>query len=258
LSGEGAVTSARRQLPLHLFTAAVIALWAALAAFLPAYVLPGPAEVARGLVRFLLAPPMLLHLALSLGHVAAALFFSFLLGSGLALLAHYAPACRLMVHGRIGPFLNAFSGVGWTFVAILWFGLSDATVIFAIAVLLVPFAIVNIGAGLDGLDRELVEMGRSFGRRRGAEFRRIVLPALYPYVFATLRTGFGVAWKVALTAELFGGNAGLGYLVNIARQDYNTPLILVVILLMMAIVYLVDRQLLAPLQARLGRHYGAA
>jgi len=110
--------------------------------------------------------------------------------------------------------------------------------------------------GADMRQRE-GEMARSFGRRPLAEFRAIVLPSLYPYVFATLRIGFGVAWKVALTAELFGGNAGLGYLFNIARQDYDTPLIFVVIVLMIAFVYLVDRQILAPLQARLGRHYAA-
>lgn len=243
--------------PVHLATLAALAAWALAGFFLPAYLLPGPAEVARGLFRFLGDPQMLRHLALSLAHVGAALAASFLIGAGLALLAHYAPACRLMVHGRISPFLNAFSGIGWTLIAILWFGVSDLTVVFAIAVILTPFAIVNIAAGLAALDRELIEMARSFGRRPLAEFRAIVLPSLYPYVFATLRIGFGVAWKVALTAELFGGNAGLGYLFNIARQDYDTPLIFVVIVLMIAFVYLVDRQILAPLQARLGRHYAA-
>ena len=37
-------------------------------------------------------------------------------------------------------------------------------------------------------------------------------PALLPFGAATLRIMFGVAWKVALTAELFGGSNGLGYI----------------------------------------------
>ncbi len=46
-------------------------------------------------------------------------------------------------------------------------------------------------------------------------------------MFATLRIMFGVAWKVTLTAELFGGNSGLGYLINMARQDFDTTTIFV-------------------------------
>ena len=45
------------------------------------------------------------------------------------------------------------------------------------------------------------------------------------------------SWKVALTAELFGGNAGLGYLVNVARQEFDTPTIFAVIVLIIAFVY---------------------
>ena len=40
-----------------------------------------------------------------------------------------------------------------------------------------------------------------------------------------LRINFGTAWKVALTAELFGGGSGLGYLMNLARQSFDTAMI---------------------------------
>jgi NitT/TauT family transport system permease protein len=79
---------------------------------------------------------------------------------------------------------------------------------------------------------------------------------LVPFVFATLRIMFGVAWKVTLTAELFGGNAGFGYLINLARQEFDTATIFVVILLIIAFVYGTDRLVFAPIQARLARQYG--
>ena len=125
----------------------------------------------------------------------------------------------------------------------------------AIAAVLTPFALVNMRAGLDALDPELLEMARSFGRRRPREMLLVVAPSLLPFAFATLRLSFGVAWKVALTAELFGGNAGFGYLFNLARQEFDTTLILVVIVLIIAFVYSMDRFVFAPLQARLSTHY---
>ena len=98
-------------------------------------------------------------------------------------------------------------------------------------------------------------MSSSFGRGRWVRFRKILLPSLYPFIFATLRISFGVAWKVALTAELFGGSSGLGYLFNLARQDFDMPLILAVILIIVAFVYCTDRFVFVPAQARLARHH---
>src|SRR6202167_6187814 len=82
---------------------------------------------------------------------------------------------------------------------------------------------------------------QSFTRSRWRQFVRIVLPALLPFMFATMRISFGVAWKVALAAELFGGRSGLGYLFNIARQNFDMPLILVIVIVIIAFVYGTDR-----------------
>ena len=149
-----------------------------------------------------------------------------------------------------------FRSIGWTLLAVIWFGINHVTVVFAISMVLTPFAIINLREGLDNLDRELLEMGASFGRLRWRRFRLLILPALYPFIFATLRVSFGVAWKVALTAELFGGSSGLGYLFNLARQDFDTPLLLAVIIIIIAFVYSTDRFVFAPLQTRLARHHG--
>ena len=51
---------------------------------------------------------------------------AFVLGCALAALAHYIRPLRLLIEGRLTPFLNAFSGIGWLFLAILWFGLNDS------------------------------------------------------------------------------------------------------------------------------------
>jgi len=60
---------------------------------------------------------------------------------------------------------------------------------------------------------------------------------------------------VALTAELFGGDRGLGFLLNLARQDFDTPLILVVILIIIIFVYSTERFVFTPLQNSLAEHH---
>ena len=154
---------------------------------------------------------------------------------------------------RLTPFLNAFAAIGWLFIGILWFGLNSTTVIFTITLVLLPFTIVNVQAGIGELDGDLIEMGRSLFRGRLRLLTKIVLPLLTPYFFTALRTSFGVAWKVVLTAELFGGNAGVGYLLNVARQEFDTETVFAIIALIFLFVLASEILFFRPLQRRLQR-----
>jgi NitT/TauT family transport system permease protein len=192
-----------RALALHGFTLFAIAGWWAYSQFMPAYLLPGPIPVLWRMAAFVTDAQLALQLAISLGHVAAAIALSFATGTAMAFAAQYLPPTRKLVDARITPFLNAFSGIGWLFLAILWFGIDSTTVIFAVTMILIPFAAINIRTGLTELDAELIELGRSLSRSRRRRFFKLLAPMLVPYIFATLRTSFGVSWKVTLTAELF-------------------------------------------------------
>ena len=240
----------RSRLAAHLFTLAFLLAWWAYSLTVPPFVLPGPVPVAIRLYQFFTTFNLLKQAFASLEHIAAGMAIAFVLGSALAFLAHYVPVLRLAIHGRLSPFLNSFSGIGWTLLSIVWFGVNEFTIVFAIAVVLTPFAIINMREGLETIDRELLEMAASFTRSRWRQFQKIVLPGLVPFVFATLRISFGVSWKVALGAELFGGRTGLGYLFNLAQQNFDVRLILVVIAIIIAFVYETDRLVFAPLQNR--------
>jgi len=239
----------------HIFTVGFLVLWAIYGQIVEPYIMPGPASVAVRLYEFFTDFHLVKHMFWSFTHIGGAIVASFVIGGGLAMLPFYLPSFGLMVYGRLTPFLNSFSGIGWTLLAIMWFGINHFTVMFAISMVLIPFSVINIREGLDAIDREMLEMGRSFGRARWRQFRLLVLPALYPFIFATVRISFGVAWKVALTAELFGGATGLGYLLNLARQDFDMPMILVVIIVIILFVYSTDRWVFAPIQSRLARHH---
>ncbi len=238
------------------FLAAVGTAWVLAAQRMPPFLMPPPDAVGRAAVRFFTSERQLGHLFATLFNVGASIAIAFVLGAALALLAHYLRFFSPPVHGRLSPFLNAFPGIGWTLLAVIWFGVSTGTVVFSIVVVLLPFALVNLREGLAAQDRELAEMGRSFGRSGGLGFLLLVVPALVPFAAATLRIMFGVAWKVTLTAELFGGAEGLGYLINLARQEYDTEIIFTVILFIIVAVYATDRLVFAPIERYGARHFG--
>jgi ABC-type nitrate/sulfonate/bicarbonate transport system permease component len=240
---------------LHAVTVAALLAWWVYSLFVPAYQVPGPVAVARRMAAFVTDPLLSLQLGISLFHATSAIALAFVIGAALAFCAHFIPAARLLVDSRITPFLNAFSAIGWLFLGILWFGLDDTTVIFAITMILIPFSAINLRAGLNELDNELIELGTSLTRARLALLTKVIVPMMVPYVFAALRISFGVAWKVTLTAELFGGNAGIGYLLNVARQEFDTETIFAVILFILLFVACMEVFVFRPLQRRLDRRY---
>ena len=242
----------------HLFTIGFLLLWWGYSHIVPAYQLPGPGIVAQRAITFLTDRDEVAELFLSLAHVSIAIAAAFVIGCALAALAHYVVPLRRLIDGRLTPFLNAFSGIGWLFLAMLWFGLDSFTVVFAVTLILIPFTVINVRTGLQELDGELVELGRSLSRNRLRLTLKIVVPLLVPYLFAALRNSFGVSWKVVLTAELFGGSGGVGFLLNIARQQFDTETIFAIIAFILCFVAFAEIVLFRPIQRHLDRSFGRA
>jgi NitT/TauT family transport system permease protein len=108
-----------------------------------------------------------------------------------------------------------------------------------------PFITINIWEGMKDVDKDLVDMGRAFGLRRGTIVREIYIPSLMPFFFASLRFGFAVAWKIVILAEAFGSSNGIGYMIMQSYGLFNMRHVLgwVVIftVLMLALEYGVFR-----------------
>lgn len=239
----------------HAFTILFFLAWWGYSHIIPAYQLPSPWLVASRIWTFVRDSQELAELGLSLFHVSIAIGIAFVAGCILAALAHWVRSLRLLIDGRLTPFLNAFSGIGWLFLGIVWFGLDSFTVIFAVTLILLPFTIINVRTGLQEIDSDLIELGKSLSRSPWRTAFKIVVPLLVPYLFTALRNSFGVSWKVVLTAELFGGNAGVGYMLNVARQQFDTETIFAIIAFIFIFVACAEIILFRPIQRALDRRF---
>ena len=189
-----------------------VAGWWLAARGMPDFILPGPLAVAERVIDFFILSGIVDDSLVSTVRVASSVVVAVTLGGALAFVPRLWPAGEAIVHERIKPFLNSFPSVGWAILASIWFGPSNLSVIFVQVAILTPFCLVNISEGLKELDRELLEMARSFTRNPVKVFWRITVPLLMPYVVAALRIAYGVGWKIALVSELFGAESGIGFL----------------------------------------------
>src|SRR5262245_50467097 len=217
---------------------------------LPEFILPGSVAVTQRLVELFVTPDFLWQAFTSTWRVLVSIAAAVLIGGGLAFLAHGVPALEGVVDARIKPVLNSFPSIGWAILAAIWFDPGNFSVIFVEVAILIPFCLINIAEGLRNLDRELMEMGRSFTRRRVRILWRLTLPLLVPYALSAVRIAYGIAWKIALVAELLGAPSGLGYLMLRAQTAADSTTFLACCFAIVLIFVAGERLVIVPLERR--------
>jgi NitT/TauT family transport system permease protein/sulfonate transport system permease protein len=228
----------------------LVVLWWATARHLPAFVLPGPAEVFAAMARFATDPGFAAHAAVSFARVVVSVAIAMSLALLLAAAARVAPILDSVVERRILTFLNSFPSVGWAILGVVWFKISTPTVLFIQTAIVLPFCIVNALAGFRQIDPDLDELGRSLTRSPLRRFFKVTLPLAAPFLVAGLRVAYGICWKIALVSELFGASSGIGYLLMRAQTTSDAATVFACCLVIVLIFAITDYLFLRPLAAR--------
>lgn len=231
---------------------AAVAGWWVLSQRMPEFIMPGPAAVGAQIWALFTDPIYIGHVAASTLRVVIAVLIALLLGTALAFLPRWLPVTELIVHERIKPLLNSFPSVGWAILAVIWFGPSHGTIVFIMVMILTPFCLVNVSEGLKELDADLLEMARSFTRRPVVILFKVTLPLLMPYFISALRIAYGVGWKIALVAELFGTSSGLGFLLQQAQSVADATTVFATCFAIVVIFWVGEKAVIEPLARRLG------
>jgi NitT/TauT family transport system permease protein/sulfonate transport system permease protein len=234
--------------------AVVVWWWVASASARPVD-LPSPALVFQKVID-LLVGQQAFQTWTSFGRIIAAVLIALVAGAALVFLTRLLPVTETLVGSVVLTFLNGVPALGWAILGVIWFGVGNFAVIFVVTLILMPFCMVNLWEGMRSLDPGLLEMGRSFTRSSMRVLTRIQIPLLMPYTVAAVRLSFSVGWKVALIAEFFGAEAGLGLVMNRARQAFDTSTVFACIIVVLLVVIVAERAVFDPLSRYLAKRSG--
>ena len=201
--------------------------------------LPSPLSIGKAFVNLSLTGELTHHLGVSMGRAGIGFLIGGLLGlllgvfTGLFRTAEYVldpsiQVLRLVPHLAIAPLI------------ILWFGFGEVSKV-AIIVSGSFFPLyINTFMGIRHVDNKLFEVAKVLGFNRYQKLRRLILPAALPSILLGLRLSLAVAWIGLVVAELIGSQAGVGFLINEAKQNSNTEVIFVGIILFAIVGKLID------------------
>ncbi|MFW5714715.1 MAG: ABC transporter permease [Brevefilum sp.] len=218
---------------------------------LPAFILPGPGLVWARFLKSLRDGQLLHHSLATLLEVIAGL----LLGGLAATVLGYLLSKSSTLEKLISPYLVASQSIPIVAIApllVIWFGPGIFSKILICSLIVFFPVLINTVVGLREVPQDLRELMRSLRASRTQTFWKLEVPAAMPIFLGGLRVGATLSVIGAVVGELVGADRGLGFLINVGRGQYDTALVFVSVITLIAmamalygLVVLVEKQLLS-------------
>ena len=175
------------------------------------------ADVANGKI-----PAATLH---TLQTLLTGLAIGALIGFALASLAVFSPVGRDLL-AVLTAVLNPLPAIAILPLAIIWFGLSDRSIVFIVTLATIWPVAINTDTGFRTISATTQMVAKNLGLRGPRLVIDVLLPAAMPYILTGLKTAWAFGWRTVVAAELVfgvaGSQGGLGWYINTARYYLQT------------------------------------
>jgi NitT/TauT family transport system permease protein len=182
--------------------------------------LPTPRAVVAGAWELLKDGTLARHIGASLMRVASGFGLAVCVALPLGLWMGWVRGAYRTLN-PLFQMLRPISPIAWIPIAILWFGVGDASPIYLIFISSVFPMIVQTTVGVHTIEKRYLRAAENFGVSRHTLFKRVVIPAVLPQIVVGMRIGLGVAWLVVVAAEMIALHSGLGYMIMDSRNAGN-------------------------------------
>ncbi|MCM3630637.1 ABC transporter permease [Paenibacillus glycanilyticus] len=221
--------------------AVLLILWqiAASAGYISPMFMPSPGSILHAFWVLATSENLLHHLLVSMGRAG----LGFLIGGAAGLLIGLLTGLFLKAQYLFDPSIQVLRLVPHLAIApliILWFGFGETSKI-AIIITGSFFPLyINTFLGIRNVDNKLFEVSRILGFSPLRRLTRLILPASLPDILIGVRISLAVSWIGLVVAELIGSRSGIGFLINEAKQNSETSVIFVGIIIFAVIGKLID------------------
>jgi sulfonate transport system permease protein len=193
---------------------------------IPVRMLAAPSQVIATLIAMTRSGELPSNLLVSFGRAAIGLAIGASVGMALALVAGLSRRGDALVD-PIMQIKRTIPVVALSPLFIVWFGIGETPKVALIAFATAFPVYLNFYQGIRGVDVRLVDAARSFGLGHAEIVRHVILPGALPSLLTGLRYSLSIAVVLLVIAEQINASAGLGFLVNNARDFMRTDIIVV-------------------------------
>ena len=155
--------------------------------------------------------------------------------------------------------LQTLPSVCWVPLALLWFGQTEAAMLFVVVMGTLWSLIIATDTGVRTIPPIYTRAARSMGSSGFHTWTYVVLPAALPFLLSGMKQGWAFAWRSLMAAEIYVTiltGFGLGHLLHYGRELNAMDQVIGVMLIIVLIGLAVDKTLFAPIEQFLHRRWG--
>ena len=217
----------------------------------PEFIIPSPSAVLAKFIDVLRDGRLLANTWVTLSQTLAGLT----IGVALSVLLGYAIAKNRLLDDLFSPLIIALQStpvVAYAPLLVIWFGNGPTSKVVTSALIVFFPMLMNTVVGLRSVPKSLRDLMLSLRATPWQMFKHLEVPAALPVLLGGLKVSATLAVIGSVVGEFVSARAGLGWLINDARYNYDTPLVLVAVLMLDAIarvlyaaVSMVEKRVLA-------------
>ena len=128
------------------------------------------------------------------------------------------------------PEVQSAPVVAYAPLLVIWFGSGPTSKIVTGALIVFFPMLMNTIVGIRTVPQPLRDLMISMRATRWQTFTKLEVPAAMPVLISGLKISATLAVIGAVVGEFISANAGLGFLINLARSQYDTPLVIISVL----------------------------
>ena len=223
-----------------------LSLWQLLAWYLNSSLLPLPQTVAHVFFAHCQSGELPYHLGVTMLRLLVSFFISMSIGCVIGVALGRNEKLNAFFDHWLVIFLNVPALVT-IILCYVWFGLSESAAILAVVINKVPNVIVTLREGTRALDKDLLNMAKSYQFSQFKTLKHVILPQLHPFLMSATRSGIALIWKIILMVELLGRSNGMGYQLHLFFQWFDIASILAYTIAFVGVIQLIEFAVLKPI-----------
>lgn len=180
------------------------------------------------------------------------------IGIPLGILVSWSPFARRTI-GVVALGFQALPSVCWVPLALLWFGQTEAAVLFVVCMGTVWSVVIAVSDAVRSIPPIYNRAARTMGAKGFALLWKVTIPASLPVVLNGMKQGWAFAWRSLLAAEIFVtiiSGFGLGQLLHYGRELHAMDQVYGVMLVVVTIGLATELLIFGTLRRRLARRWG--
>jgi NitT/TauT family transport system permease protein len=231
---------------------AMIAIWWLLTWFFPPSLIPPPSATFSEVLSIMGSGQFFSEMGATLRRVGIGFGIAMLIAVPLGILMGTIKTLESFFESPVILGLT-MPGLVWAVVAILFFGLSEASAYAAVAVTIMPMLAISLWQGTKSIDKDLLDMSTAFHAGVWSKVIDVILPQLISHILAAVRYGLGLAWKVVVVVEMFGFSNGVGYQVVRGFNIFSMKQVLAWAITFLVVMIVIEFGIIGGLESRVTR-----